>query len=436
MIDIKIKNRSHRHRHRETFMRTLDSTTTQQSVDCRSTRNENITMSSSLNSSKLSCINSLQDPSITELTPVSVAWHVTWSNKNGKLLASSHGIPNPCVRIWKQIDDDTWTLSCVLNGIHDRTIRYSSFNSNNTLLASASFDGTISIWERQQHDNDEQENWECIAQLEGHENEVKCVVWNYNDTLLATCGRDKTVWIWECFLNDVVAGGGSNGDGDFDCIAVLHGHEGDVKCLSFASSHNQWGSNEGEDILLSCSYDDTIKVWAEDDGDWYCAATLPSIHTSTIWSISLTSSSLRLVSTSDDGSLAFWKFYTAQENNEQQLLNNESNNNGCSWKCVNHLKNIHSSSIYSIHCSSATLGHGCIVSAGADNTIQIYKELHNNSQKQFDQEHHPQFYVCASANIDHHYGDINSVQWHPSNSSLLCSATDDGVIRIWKYIDT
>jgi len=366
-----------------------------------------------MSSSQLSCISNLKDPSITELTPTSAAWHVTWSNKNGKLLASSHGIPNPCVRIWKHDQmSDEWTLCSVLDGVHDRTIRYSSFNSNNTLLASASFDGTVSIWERQ----DNEEHWECIAQLEGHENEVKCVVWNYNDTLLATCGRDKSVWIWECFVNDVA--GSTGADGDFDCIAVLHGHEGDVKSLSFAASHNQWG--EGEDILISCSYDDTIKLWAEDDGDWYCAATLPSIHTSTIWSISLTSSSLRLVSASDDGSLAFWKFYTAQENKQQ---------NG-SWKCVNHLKNTHSSSIYSVHCSSATLGHGAICSAGSDNTIQIYKEIHSQSLSDS-----VDFKVCASAHLDDEFGDINCVQWHP-NTSLLCSATDDGIIRIWKYVDT
>jgi WD40 repeat protein len=39
-----------------------------------------------------------------------------------------------------------------------------------------------------------------------------------------------------------------------------------------------------EDILVSASYDDTIKVWREDQDDWYCAATLRG-HTSTVWGI-------------------------------------------------------------------------------------------------------------------------------------------------------
>lgn len=64
----------------------------------------------------------------------------------------------------------------------------------------------------------------------------------------ATSGRDKQTWIWESFLPGTVGGPSSAGmdeiGGDFECLAVLNCHEGDVKCVEFASSHGEWGEEE------------------------------------------------------------------------------------------------------------------------------------------------------------------------------------------------
>jgi WD40 repeat protein len=59
---------------------------------------------------------------------------------------------------------------------------------------------------------------------------------------------------------------------EFECATVLNKHTQDVKYVEFHPSGLQ---------LMSCSYDDTIKVWQEYDDDWYEAETLNG-HESTV----------------------------------------------------------------------------------------------------------------------------------------------------------
>lgn len=113
---------------------------------------------------------------------------------------------------------------------------------------------------------------------------------------------------------------GGSSTNEFECIAVLNGSEGDVKCIQFAPSHGQWG--DGDEILISGGYDDTVRIWAEDGGDWYCAMTLNNIHSDTIWSLTVAPGGGRFVSSSADGSLVIFKGYTATEH--QQMTNSES----------------------------------------------------------------------------------------------------------------
>jgi len=203
----------------------------------------------------LSCVTVLKPPkkmlSGIEYSSSSPAWDCAFS-RDGKWLAACYGAPDPCIRIWEKSDnmnDLSWTLASTLEGVQTRTIRSVSFAPTRIpILASASFDGTIAVWEYAD------KVWECTAQLEGHDNEVKCCRWNSTGSLLATCGRDKTVWLWECFLPGTIGGPDLNSNdvtgGDFECLAVLNGHEGDVKCVEFASSHGQWGDGTFRFVAL------------------------------------------------------------------------------------------------------------------------------------------------------------------------------------------
>ena len=71
---------------------------------------------------------------------------------------------------------------------------------------------------------------------------------------------------------------------DFECVSVLNGHTQDIKQVAWHPT---------EDVLLSCSYDNAIKVWEEDPNgdDWSCAQTITAAdggHTSTVGWCSLT----------------------------------------------------------------------------------------------------------------------------------------------------
>jgi WD40 repeat protein len=71
------------------------------------------------------------------------------------------------------------------------------------MSATASFDTTIINWKRKSD-----LTFEIVANLKGHENEVKCTAWSRDGAFLASCSRDRSVWIWDgrifaaccCFL--------------------------------------------------------------------------------------------------------------------------------------------------------------------------------------------------------------------------------------------
>lgn len=148
-----------------------------------------------------------------------------------------HSIPAHTDRIWSVVPHPTLPLlACAtsdksaqiyslntyfpvaqLDGNHKRSIRSVSWkpktgNSSEVVLATASFDGTVGIWIRDDDRYAQEvgssgsvddgadvglEEWEFVASLEGHENEVKCVDWSSDGAYLASCSRDKSVWIWE-----------------------------------------------------------------------------------------------------------------------------------------------------------------------------------------------------------------------------------------------
>lgn len=313
-------------------------------------------------------------------------WHASWSN-NGVYLASCG--EDKIIRIWNSIDSNWETgvgINCIatLEDGRSRTLRSCEWSPNDRMIASASFDGTVVIWEAQ---SSSMTVWEQVATLEGHDSEVKSVAWSPDGRWLATCGRDKRVWIWEML-------GGS----EFECVSMLEGHTQDVKFV-------RWHPTSSS-LLISASYDDTLKVWSEDNDDWYCAETLEG-HTSTVWGLTFAVGGTKIISCSDDNSLLEWESDGAEGKG--------------TWRITGKLSNVHKFPIYSVDWSHS---NGYIATGGGDNSI-VLCTTDSDSLLQ-----------VKSRIVEAHTGDVNCVRWNPRDKfgHLLVSTGDDGYIKLWRLV--
>ncbi|XP_038721194.1 protein CIA1-like isoform X3 [Tripterygium wilfordii] len=109
-------------------------------------------------------------------------WSLAWKPATGvagvpPVFASCSG--DKTVRIWEQ-DPSTWSWNCkeVLEETYTRTVRSCAWSPSGKLLATASFDATTAIWENVGGD------YECISTLE-------------ENRLLASASDDGPIKIWE-----------------------------------------------------------------------------------------------------------------------------------------------------------------------------------------------------------------------------------------------
>lgn len=330
-------------------------------------------------------------------------WTLAW-NPLGTVLASSGGDKN--IRLWTRKTSDTqWTCSAILAETHEKSIRRVCWSPNGRYLASASFDATVSIWKRKEVDG----SWVNAVVLEGHESEVKSVAWSHDGQYLASCGRDKTIWIWErASAENNIADEEEESESveNWDCSDVKDDHTKDVKHLVWHPHHN---------ILLSCSYDDTIKFFHKRDDDWVCYETRSS-HSSTVWSADFSASGEFLVTCSDDKTVRVWKNHS-----HAKLPDVESN----SWKCVSVLQGYQSRTIYDVSWCKL---NDVIVSCSGDNSLAIYVRSSGDPKDS-------EIFECAERLSNSHKCDVNTVAWNPKSPGLLASGGDDCTIKMWEYLN-
>ncbi|MBW0547255.1 hypothetical protein O181_086970 [Austropuccinia psidii MF-1] len=359
---------------------------------------------------------------------------------------------------------------------HTRTIRNLNWSPNGEFLASVSFDSTCSIWSKNDiiknsnstkfeiddeiisSSNDE--NWDCLMSLEGHESEVKSVAWNRNGNLIATCSRDKTVWIWEILIENqsIINHDEVDQEESYEVLAVLMEHDQDVKSVCWSPK---------EDLLCSTSYDNNIHLYAEDhsDGEFTLIHRLKG-HQSTVWNASFSPCGEYLASCSDDLSIRIWH---RQKISMGGVEGRDGGLNGGwrigrsereRWTCVNVISGYHSRTIYSLDWTSTNLNPqsdsdliedslGTILTCGGDGKINIFEIFRGSPVAGLDTSS-PQPIVnhLVQKKKAHGVSDINCVScckikklptpsdtitsnWRESAQRLIASAGDDGTIKIW-----
>lgn len=187
---------------------------------------------------------------------------------NGKILASASA--DNTVKLWNPV-----TRKCIktFQG-HTNDVTCLTFSPDGKKLFSGSADGTARVWHVQTEFCTKPQSKDV------HANYVRTVL-NLNAQLMASCGDDKTIKIWN-----------KNGE----CLQTLKGHTDKVLCLATF--------RDGE-ILVSGGEDKTLRLWKRNEKGLYQEIKCINKHQGAIYSIQITPDG-RMLSSSCDGTINLW----------------------------------------------------------------------------------------------------------------------------------
>ncbi len=191
---------------------------------------------------------------------------------DGRLLASASA--DRTVKLWNA---ETGSLVHSLRG-HSNAVRGVAFSPNSKLLASASQDGTIRLWDTA--------SGRLVRTLHSSE-PIWCVAFSPNGALLASGGADNRVSLWE-------ADSGRR-------LRTLPSRGGRIYSVAFSPN----GA-----LFASAGEDRTIRVWSVGLGK--VVHTLQG-HSRAVWSVAFSPDSKLLASGSWDNTVRLWDVETGKE---------------------------------------------------------------------------------------------------------------------------
>ncbi|QSL66845.1 hypothetical protein MERGE_001232 [Pneumocystis wakefieldiae] len=262
---------------------------------------------------------------------------------------------------------------------HRQPITSLAFHSVFTILASASEDSTIKIWDWETGDFE--------RTLKGHTKAVLDIEFNtFSDSsCLVSCSSDLTIKLWDC-------------KNEYKNIKTLYGHDHSISSIKFLPPNG--------DRIVSVSRDKNIKIWEISTG--FCVKTISNAHID--W--------IRTICPSDDGKLLL----SAGNDRIAKIFN--THNGECKLEFQGH-EHVIECAIFApnsaykflmqlsgIHLSKNSMGY--IATGSRDKTIKLWG--------------------CQNGQIIKtllgHDNWLRALAFHPSGRYLI-SASDDKTIRCW-----
>ncbi|KZL88168.1 beta transducin-like protein het-e2c [Colletotrichum incanum] len=265
-----------------------------------------------------------------------------------------------------------------------------AFSPDGRQLASASFDGTVKLWDTA--------TGQCQQTLTGHGGKVESVAFSADGRQLASASHDKTVKLW-----DIATG---------RCQQTLTGHDGWVYSVAFAPDGLQ---------LASASYDKTVKIWNTVTG-----------HGGWVNSVAFSPDGYQLASASEDKTVKLWNTATGRC---QQTLKGHSYSvrsvvfapDGSKLASASEDKTVKVWDAATGQCQQTLTGHGGwvnsvafspdgrqLASASEDKTVKLWNTATGR---------------CQQTLKGHSYS-VRSVVFAPDGSKLA-SASHDHTVKLW-----
>ncbi len=216
-------------------------------------------------------------PYLTQLTDLQKQQHQDFAEHIAAIEPISTSF-SPQTTKNKTREEEQWQLTDTLTS-HSESVYSVSFSPDGQILASASHDQTIKLWNVPSR--------KSFSTLTGHL-WVYDVAFNHDGKLLASANGDHTVKLWDV-------------DTSLE-LQTLEAHTGNVAAVVFVPNTQ---------MVISGSWDYTIKIWNTKTGNRI--RTLQG-HTSLVNCLAVSPDGQTLASGSHDQQIKLWNLKTGQEN--------------------------------------------------------------------------------------------------------------------------